>query len=382
MGQKRIDSNASATQMVNDINSNFGELYQGAGGGSVSGVPTKLVNVYDVMDRAGGGSGHALNVPCNIKAGDKFVITKSDRGSNWNNLDVYFLDTNKSTATRQLALQTNGSGVATTGGWGAEVTASQAFAYIQINGYSTSVVNVCHKEAVLDTGNRWMGKKWLVIGDSISTDHADEAEVGYAELVAKSLGMLKQNVACSGSTVRGWLLGNTDYVTKKYDEFSLDYDLITVMLGTNDMVYTATPIGSLNDSVYQAGIQSSMPSYIARLQLLYEGLRQRYPKSVIAFLTPIRRYNKDGSVFTVSGRTTADFAQAVRDVCEYYAIPCIDIYDCIDARTQTQRDNFYIITEGSHDGTHPNDVGHALFVAPIVEARLREIAPFYFNVWT
>lgn len=368
MGRQTININDSATKMANDINANFGELYQGAGGGTVAGLPTKRVKVWDVMGRSGGGSGNPLDIPCNIKSGDKFYITRSQNGSNYQLLDVYFLDSQKSVSTRQTALQTNGSYVVTTGGWGEEVTATRDYAYIRINGYASSKINVYHYEDVFDMGNRWLDKKWLVIGDSISTEHADEAQIGYAELVAKALGMLRENIAASGKT--------SDYFIGSVNNWADDYDLITVMLGTNNHGYNIA-VGSLSDN-------PSSGTFVGNMQLFYEQLRLKYPKSVIAFITPIKRYLPDGSVYINGlGLSTEPYAQAVRDICAHYSIPCIDIYNSIDPSTQTARDNFFLYSEaqGAHDGTHPNDLGHALFIAPIVEARLRDIAPFYFNDW-
>ena len=375
MAKKTININGTATQMVNDINSNFDELYQGAGGGgSVSGLPTKRVRVYDVIKRAwkSGGAG-TVQVPVTITAGTKYVIEKAEAGANWGNMTVAIAGGSST----QTLLTTNVSQVVTSDkGFGEEIEATVDGTMFTIYSYQTGLINIYHYEDVPTTGaSRWLGKKWLVIGDSISTIHADEADVSYSELVAKSMYMHMENVAVSGKNTLNYIDGfSVNGRNYKWDAFSTEYDLVTVMLGANDQGYNC-PVGVIGDT--------GTGTFIGRLKTLYNNLRGRYPKSVIAFITPIKRYTNSGEVYTnTQGLSTEPYAQAMRDVCNLYSIPCIDLYYCIDPSTQTARDNFFIESGGSHDGTHPNDVGHALFIAPIVEARLRDIAPFYFNDWT
>lgn len=374
MAKKTISTSQSATQMVGDINDNFNELYEGAG--SAASVPTKQVKVYDVMTRSGGGIGKPKYIECNIKAGNKYIIEKSEAGSNWQYELV--ATTNNSKVKVQELLRTV-SGTTSIGGYDIEIEATSDASYFSIESYNSGHVNIYHYEDVPTLGaTRWLGKRWLVFGDSITTEHIGLADHGYSELCAKSLGMQRENMAISGTTSVNWLQV-TGAVRKAWSSYSLDYDLITVMLGTNDQGYNC-PIGSLNDAEYAKGAENVGASYIARLQLLYEKLRSMYPKSVIAFITPIKRYDVTNARYQTNalGLTTEPYAQAVKTVCDYYSIQCIDIFNTIDPSTEEARTNFFV---SSSDGTHPNALGHELFIAPIVEARLREIAPFYFNDW-
>lgn len=373
MAKKTISVNDSATQMVNGINSNFDELFQGAGGGgSIDGMPTKRVKVYDAMTRCYKGSGAGtIYIPCDIKAGTKYVIEKSEAGSIWSILSVSICDGSK--VSKQTLITVNGSGTVTSGAFDTEIESNQDGSYFSIYSYATGDINIYHYEDVPTLGaSRWLGKKWLVIGDSISTEHAGLANVGYAELVAKSLVMQRENMAVSGSNTAHWLNpSSTGYVKKAWSSYSLDYDLVTLMLGSNDQGYNQA-IGSLSDNPADS-------SYIGRLQLLYELLRAKYPMSVIAFMTPIKRDdNKDGNEeVNALGLTTEAYANAMKSVADYYSIPCLDLYNSINPLDATARTTFFC----NGDGLHPNDLGHALFIAPRVEAFLREIAPFYFNDW-
>lgn len=369
MAKKTININGTATQMVNDINSNFDELYQGAGGGSASAsVPTQHVRVYDVIKRTGNTG--TINIPCTIKAGTKYIVEKAEAGANWGNITLSIAGGSST----QTILTTNVSGVVTSDkGFDEEIEATVDGTKFVLYSYGPGIINIYHYEDIPTLGaSRWLGRKWLAFGDSLSTIHGDEAEVGYTELVARSLGMHMENVAVSGKNTLNYIEGfSTNGKTYKWDAFSTEYDLVTVLLGSNDQGYNC-PVGVIGDT--------GTGTYIGRLKTLYNNLRRRYPKSVIAFITPIKRYTRNGDVYTNAlGLSTEPYAQAMRDVCNLYSVPCIDLYYCtIDPSTQTARDNFFC----DADGTHPNTLGHELFIAPIVEARLREIAPFYFNDWT
>ena len=227
--------------------------------------------------------------------------------------------------------------------------------------------------------NKWYGKKWLLIGDSISTDESQLAKDGYGKLISRELGMTLTNIAVSGKTMKDgyeWL-----------DNMSDEFDLITVMLGTNNQGYNCA-IGSLNDSYYQAGTYNSNNSFYAQTQLMIEKLMTKFPKSKIIFLTPIKRtgcgddasHNDENGYFKKIA-TTKEYRDVIIDCCNYYSIPYIDLYNCIDPRTEVNRKLYFVKADGS-DGTHPNDLGHALFLAPVIKNGIIRECPYYFNGWT
>ena len=115
---------------------------------------------------------------------------------------------------------------------------------------------------------------------------------------------------------------------------------------------------------------------------MIELLKTKNPNAIICFLTPIKRTqvgesasnNSDGFMTNALNKTTQDYRDAIIDVCEYYSIPYCDLYNSIDTRKVTDRERYFMNAE---DGTHPNSLGHAKYIAPLVEAKLREIAPIY-----
>lgn len=226
--------------------------------------------------------------------------------------------------------------------------------------------------------SKWYGKRWLCLGDSITTDRNAYARTGYAKLVSRDLGMILRNLAVSGKTMA--------YFYDIIDNLSDEYDLITIMLGTNNEGYNCA-LGSLNDDYYKNGEYDSGNSFYAQTQLLYEKLRLKYPKSVIIFITPIKRSavgnnaNNDDNGYhkNALGLTVKSYRDAIIDVCNWYSIPYIDLYNSIDPRTEFNRGLYFMSVD---DGTHPNDLGHALFIAPIVKDGIEKSAPYFFNDWS
>lgn len=306
-----------------------------------------------------------------IEKGEKYI-------TNLHNTQFYFFDKNK-VHTSTLTYLANPQIFDGNGGYvliklPADYSNSLVLEGTDIGAYKTKHIKL--KTSLED--NKWYGKKWLLIGDSISTDEADLAKNGYGKLISRELGMTLTNIAISGKTMSeayGWL-----------DNMSEKFDLITIMMGTNNQGYNCG-IGSLNDSYYTAGTYNSNNSFYAQTQLLIEKLKTKYPKSVIIFLTPIKRtgvgdtaQNNDENGYFKKLFTTEKYRDVIIDCCNYYSIPYIDLYNTIDPRIESNRKLYFVKDDGS-DGTHPNDLGHALFLAPVIKDGIVKQCPYYFNEW-
>lgn len=213
--------------------------------------------------------------------------------------------------------------------------------------------------------NTWAGKKWLAIGDSL-TDPQYASE-GYPYLVSKALGMTLTNLGASGKVM--------NYFVDLIPDFADDFDLVTVLLGTNNQGFNCA-IGSLNDGADY----KSNSSFYAQTQKIAEVLMAKYPSAVIAFLTPIRRTgvegqnnNDEGYMVNALGLTTEPYAEAVKEVADYYGLPCLDLYhNGINPKSEWMRQLYFC----NSDGTHPNNEGHAKYTAPVIKAFLESLAPF------
>lgn len=218
--------------------------------------------------------------------------------------------------------------------------------------------------------NYWEGKKWLAIGDSITTagDYGVHpyAKRSYPHVIGDNLGMTVTNVALSGRT--------PDYFYPLIDGYDDDYDLITIMLGTNNQGY-GYALGELYDEKYQAGVYNSIDSTYAAFQLLYEKIRVKYPNTPVLFITPVQRTataaddatnNNRGEWANGAGKTCEDYAELVKRVARNYGCLCADIYNTVCPKTLEERKKWFVKADGS-DGTHPNDAAHEQRIAPVIQ---------------
>ena len=73
------------------------------------------------------------------------------------------------------------------------------------------------------------------------------------------------------------------------------------------------------------------------------------------------------------GLTTEPYAEAVKEVADYYGLPCLDLYhNGINPKSEWMRQLYFV----NSDGTHPNNKGHAKYIAPVIKAFLESLALF------
>lgn len=359
-----ISTSQSATQMVGDINDNFTELYQGAGG-SVQTTDVKMLLLSSTTSTT------MKSIEVNLKAGDRLVVDKNPGSSSFATIHISLSNTQYHEDEDVIELSNS---TVLYGGYGVEHEVQSDAKYINLWGVSVKVdiFKVVSVDASLAASNRLLGKRWLLVGDSISTESSGIASYGYGEYVSKALMMQKVNIAVGGMASVYFI----DEIQSSWATSFGDFDVITVMIGTNDKAYGAMA-GSLNDSTYQSYIEngSGSLSFSARLQILYEKLRRIWPQSEIMFISPIKRYLNG-----YSENTYADFVEAMRNVCTYYQIPFINIFNTIDPFVLINRKKYFLRKNG-YDGTHPNNVGHTLFLAPVIKSGIIEGAQYYEEVY-
>lgn len=179
---------------------------------------------------------------------------------------------------------------------------------------------------------------WNVLGDSIT----QEAYSYWSHLI-DPLGVTTLNNYGVGGTaiaVRDapW---DTNAMCQRYLTMAEPADLITVLGGTNDFI-TPVPLGT---------IASSDPTeFYGALNILFEGLVDRYPLSTIAAFTPLPRQTM------VNGASThlLAYADAILEVGEKFFIPVCDLTRGSIFKPYNT-DNRTALMD---DGLHPTELGH------------------------
>jgi len=193
---------------------------------------------------------------------------------------------------------------------------------------------------------RFAGKKWLVIGDSISVRHA-LVRTDYEEYASEWLGCSVMNVAAGGTgymqpagTAPSWL-----DAMASWPEAS-EVDFITVMGALND---AGNPLGGPDDR--------GRGTFYGTLDLFYSHLAAKYRGVPVGVITSTPRnycHGEDGQY--------VGWIDAVRVVAARFSLPVLDLYRISGLEPWTCDGNEeYFIAWGSFtrgDGVHPNTKGH------------------------
>ncbi|MBR3643031.1 MAG: SGNH/GDSL hydrolase family protein [Parasporobacterium sp.] len=139
------------------------------------------------------------------------------------------------------------------------------------------------------------------------------------------------------------------YFGSRADQMDPDADVVVVFGGTNDYGHGDAPMGRMEDRTED--------TFFGALHCLCLSLLKRYPSSRIIFMTPLHRKDENRPVNEFGVRnvgTLGDYAEAVRKVAAYYAMPVLDLYSCsgINPDVDCLRKRY------APDGLHPNDAGH------------------------
>lgn len=135
-------------------------------------------------------------------------------------------------------------------------------------------------------------------------------------------------------------------------EMEQDADLIVVFGGTNDYGNGQAALGCIDDdTVY---------TFYGAVKELCKMLINKYPTSSIVFITPLHRWNENGGLGTwkpdgVVQHPLCDYVKAVKDVCERYSVPVLDLFGYGSMPIHIgEWGKIY-----TDDGLHPNDKGYA-----------------------
>ena len=208
--------------------------------------------------------------------------------------------------------------------------------------------------------SEWQGKKWTSFGDSLT---AQENWQGY---VVSKLGLVHTNCGVGGSALGGnlencpygcfWENSRINAIKES------DPDMITILGGANDLQYR-TLIGE--DSEFTATLENKDKStFKGSYSYIIETLLAWKPTLKIFLLPSIYGSGIYGSNSTTH-LTWRDYAQATRDVADFYNLKCIDI-------SKECGINFINRTTYLKDTVHPNLKG-GLRIAQVVISHLGNI---------
>lgn len=202
------------------------------------------------------------------------------------------------------------------------------------------------------------GKKWVVIGDSITEVNFRTSKNYHAYVSDNVGGMTIYNYGQSGTGYYG--RSNVDATVTQ------DADYLTVFFGTNDWS-NSDPNNTKLLGVFGDTDTTTIAGCV------YKCLNQlvtRFYNKRIAVFTPLPRSDNYGSNAAPNSRgfTLEQLAKVIKQTADHLSIPCLDLYHESNLPVWVYAGNqFYFTppTGGSADGLHPNGAGHQILARKI-----------------
>lgn len=202
------------------------------------------------------------------------------------------------------------------------------------------------------------GKIINFLGDSITEGiGASSKEAVYHGILKKRCGLKDVfNYGIGGTRIARQteitsLLRDRDFILRA-EMMDRNADAVVVFGGTNDFGNGQAPLGTIEDR--------DKRTFYGALHTLITNLITDYCGKTVVFMTPLHRFNEDGrGAWKPDGvvqHPLKDYVDAIKEVCEYYSVPVLDLYACKELAGNTPE--WY--AEYMPDGVHPSDKGHEI----------------------
>lgn len=159
----------------------------------------------------------------------------------------------------------------------------------------------------------------------------------------------------------------TDSFIERVNDMRTDADYVVVMGGINDFQHNV-PLGDPRSK--------DIWTFYGALNILAHELLDQYPMAKIIFITPMKNnFHHPTKKYPTTldknkqGLYQIDYVNAIKSVCDYYAMPVIDMYaeSGISPFVSKQR-HLYML-----DGLHYSDEGYARLAERIYKGLMRFI---------
>lgn len=208
--------------------------------------------------------------------------------------------------------------------------------------------------------------KLITLGDSITkgtymsrtqTSPNSIASPTFSEVVKEAFGYdTLVNYGFNGTSVSELAPVMREHaMVLRYKLMDADADTLIVAAGFNDFM-NSVPLGTEADR--------EDISFFGALDVLYRGLKERYPNTAIYVVTPIHASTEDENKL---GLPLTEYIRAIRVRAEEYGFDIIDGFGVPINPKSTEDRALYI-----KDGVHPNTEGHRLYGEYLVR-KIRDI---------
>lgn len=195
-----------------------------------------------------------------------------------------------------------------------------------------------------------VGKKWVVIGDSL-TEHNQRATMNYHDYIAQETGVTVVNLGRSG---RGYAkVADGMNFSGVVANIPSDADVITIFGSGNDKSLIQTvPLGDITDD--------DNTTLCGCINLTFDAIFAAFPLVPLGVITPTPWKNSEPSDGTT---TMSQYCEKLVQICARRGIPCLDLYHCSNLHPNDSDFQEIAYSHDEEDGVHPDENGHK-FIAP------------------
>ena len=221
-----------------------------------------------------------------------------------------------------------------------------------------------------DLENSWFSvKSILYFGDSITDTSWANMYPYYIEQITGAKN-INYAVASSGfgkdvmypHSVWGQENTATPSMITRAHNSGIIADFAIVSGGTNDWDFE-TPLGTISDILLNT---MEIPTLYFSVAKSIKNLFEYYPLINYLFIIPLPRNQASGSGNQHSnndlGKTLIDYCNAIKEVCNYYAIPYLDMINMANMHLESAT----ALSAYTRDGLHPTDLYSETIFAPMV----------------
>lgn len=201
---------------------------------------------------------------------------------------------------------------------------------------------------------KWEGRKWAVIGDSLSASYTPTA-VHYFELIAGATGIGIANMSYSGN---GYAKGDGNF-TYQVQNMPTDVDVVTFFGSGNDQA-SGLDLGIASD-VGDTTIAGCVNRAIDALYAIN-------PLIPLGIITPTPWKGK----MPYNDGWMESYANLIIDICKRRGIPCLDLYHCSGLDTNNATVISMAYSRDNGNATHLNELGHK-FITPKIKSFLETL---------
>ena len=216
----------------------------------------------------------------------------------------------------------------------------------------------------------WYGKKWTVVGDSI-TQINEATTKHYFDYIAERSGVTPYNMGVGGT---GYCRGydNNKAFYQRISSVPTDSDIVTIFGSGNDMNIEA--MSKFDNLSWQQALgtytDTTADTICGCVNLTLDNYFEVMPVVPIGIIAPAPW--KSYPTTKLTNNRFADYVEALKQICEYRGVPFLDLYHGSNLRPENEDncDTCYYSgssLDGNGDGVHPNELGHMIIAPKIYE---------------